>query len=578
MPAILILAMGENNIFIPSQVDIATKLQLILSVQLLIIAIVRFYEKRLLVTISITDLILSIYFIYNINRGVLHTENYIELVTLISLYIVFRNINYNQIEPCFISILLFGFFQVLYGFCEQSGFGHTPDFHFERITGTFINTGIFGGYIMILCNLCLCCVMMLSNTKKQYLIYSVLGIFFLYALYNTSSRAAWLASIFTFSYILFNKYNLVKSKILFCGTIFISILFALIAICILNDYKFDSILGRIMVWLISFRMIGSSPIWGMGNNSFQANYMEFQATYSGSPIIERWKYLLDDNIFTFNELLRITVEKGILGLILVLYICYLLIIKTRKEINNLNHNPVIYHIIKILIMALCIFSLFSYPFSIFQLFAFLIILIAIKVSFDQALITIRYNYFQLIGQYSCHLLLITGCWFYISKPYCSSLKYWGDVLRTSQLEQPKETISKLKKIENRLNSEPTFHLSMARLHFSDKQYQKSLKYYDKSNHLRSSYITSMEYGNAHMHIGEYTKADSLFHKARNMVPNRIKPYYYLALSFYKQNKWDDAYFMLQDGLSKPVKVNTIYTNEIILQMKELEKEICLNKK
>ncbi len=62
-----------------------------------------------------------------------------------------------------------------------------------------------------------------------------------------------------------------------------------------------------------------------------------------------------------------------------------------------------------------------------------------------------------------------------------------------------------------------------------------------------------------------------------MIPSRIKPYYCLALSLHKQGKPEEACRVLQEGLAKPIKVNTVYTDDLLLRMRELKKEICSDK-
>lgn len=255
---------GKVSYLVPSQIDIVSNMQLVLLVQLLIVVVVRFLEKRLSLQLTWGDCLLVVYCLYISCRGGLYTINYIEFSTIILFYGVFRTIRVNQIFPCLMTVWLSGCLQVVYGFYEQSGFGYTPDVYLERIAGTFFNTGIFGGYILILFSIGVCCWWILPVMNKCCWGYMILSIFYLLVLYNTSSRAAWLACLFLVVYIFSDRYGWFKSRFLYALGLFIVLLALLVVVCICNDYKVDSIEGRLMIWMIAFYMICLYPIFGLG--------------------------------------------------------------------------------------------------------------------------------------------------------------------------------------------------------------------------------------------------------------------------------------------------------------------------
>lgn len=563
---------GKVSYLIPSQIDIVSNMQLVLLVQLLIVAIVRFLEKRLSLRLTWGDCLFAVYCLYIFCRGGLYTLNYIELSTIILFYGVFRTIRINQIIPCLMTVWLLGCLQVVYGFYKQSGFGYTPDVYLGRITGTFFNTGIFGGYILILFSIGLCCWWILPIINKWRWEYLILSIFYLLVIYNTSSRAAWLVCLFLIVYIFLDRYGWFRSRVLYAFGLFFVLLALLVVVCICNDYKMDSIAGRLMIWVIAFRMICLHPIFGLGMNGFQSAYMEYQAAYSTFPSFKKWAYLLDDNLFAFNEFMRIAVEQGLIGLMLVSGILYVLLVKEKPV-----KEEKLCRIMKVLILVWVLFGLFSYPFSVFQMCLLLVLFIAIRISLESTGMMVKYTAVRWMVQWVLLIGIFIGIRHSCLRPYADSLKEWSDILRVSTFETPKVTIEKLKRVEPYLKEEAGFSLSLARLYQTDKQYEEALRCYETSNCLRSSFTTVIEYAEVCMQTGRYIQADSLLYLAKNMIPSRIKPYYCLALSLHKQGKPEEACRVLQEGLAKPIKVNTVYTDDLLLRMRELKKEICSDK-
>ena len=64
-------------------------------------------------------------------------------------------------------------------------------------------------------------------------------------------------------------------------------------------------------------MIVEHPLLGHGTNSFAKQYMNYQADYFQAGYhTDQEIVLASDNIYAFNEVLRIVCEYGIIGLFL----------------------------------------------------------------------------------------------------------------------------------------------------------------------------------------------------------------------------------------------------------------------
>ncbi|WP_321287534.1 O-antigen ligase family protein [uncultured Sunxiuqinia sp.] len=87
---------------------------------------------------------------------------------------------------------------------------------------------------------------------------------------------------------------------------------------LLYQQKKDSANGRLLIWQVSWEMIKDKPLLGHGYRAFQAKYMDHQAIYFKNYPNSRLSILADNVKHPFNEFLKVTVEFGLGGLLLVL--------------------------------------------------------------------------------------------------------------------------------------------------------------------------------------------------------------------------------------------------------------------
>lgn len=67
-------------------------------------------------------------------------------------------------------------------------------------------------------------------------------------------------------------------------------------------------------------MIKDKPIWGHGYGAFQAKYMDCQAEYFKNITNSKFELLADNIKHPFNEFVKVAVEFGMTGLVIVLSI------------------------------------------------------------------------------------------------------------------------------------------------------------------------------------------------------------------------------------------------------------------
>ena len=121
--------------------------------------------------------------------------------------------------------------------------------------------------------------------------------------------------------------------------------------------KKDSADGRLLIWKCCINMVKDAPWTGHGIGSFEAHYMDYQADYFKQHEQSRYSMLADNVKQPFNEYLKILLNFGIVG-ILVLFLLIGAIVYCYKKNSNTEKKIGFYSLISI-----GTFSLFSYPFT-----------------------------------------------------------------------------------------------------------------------------------------------------------------------------------------------------------------------
>ena len=142
--------------------------------------------------------------------------------------------------------------------------------------------------------------------------------FSLPALALSASRAAWLASgaVLLFMFLLKSK-NKLRQLPRSIGRLCVISLFAvfILSCLLLYHVRPESVKGRLFIWKVSSEMIKKTFVTGLGYNSFEANYMNYQGEYfKQGKGDETEKYLAGNVVSAYNEPIRIMIEYGLIGL------------------------------------------------------------------------------------------------------------------------------------------------------------------------------------------------------------------------------------------------------------------------
>lgn len=532
-------------------------------------SIVILYLSTSRIKLKAIDILCLVYFIYNllwllVTSKTKNIETIYLFFFLAMLYINIRNISsiyYKYILYSFPFIVISHF---IYYICWENPYYFLYE-HKGVFTGFLHNSGLWGEFVAmtLICNIGL--IHLNKKSKKTSTLLIFVSFIVSFMLYESDSRASWLSfaiGILTFFSPLIIK-HLPKSIIIRTGSLLILICLCTYLISGLYSYKKDSADGRILIWKISLEMVKDKPILGYGFDGFRKNYMNYQAAYlQAKQLPETINNLADDNHHAFNEFLRIIIEQGIIGVIILFIFLTTIgytIYKYKLYIDTVSRT-----IISCL-TALLFFSFFSYPLSTFHINALIVILLAGLAcsSQDTPIWKLQIRSISLIIPYSII--------FFISSVYLFSYsKANSDWLNTLKGVYTNDNI--LEEARKKLSGNPYFLSTYGKYLNKKKRYSKAASILSQSIKEYPSYYTVMELGISYKAQKKYTEAMHCFYKAMHMIPHKIKPLYFMMELYYDQKDYKSAIQLSNRILCKQPKIrsselNIILKRTILLQEK-----------
>ena len=532
-------------------------------------SIVILYLSTSRIKLKAIDILCLVYFIYNllwllVTSKTKNIETIYLFFFLAMLYINIRNISsiyYKYILYSFPFIVISHF---IYYICWENPYYFLYE-HKGVFTGFLHNSGLWGEFVAMTLIGNIGLIHLNKKSKKTSTLLTFVSFIVSFMLYESDSRASWLSfsiGILTFFSPLIIK-HLPKSIIIRTGSLLILICLCTYLISGLYSYKKDSADGRILIWKISLEMVKDKPILGYGFDGFRKNYMNYQAAYlQEKQLPETINNLADDNHHAFNEFLRIIIEQGIIGVIILFIFLTTIgytIYKYKLYIDTVSRT-----IISCL-TALLFFSFFSYPLSTFHINALIVILLAGLAcsSQDTPIWKLQIRSISLIIPYSII--------FFISSVYLFSYsKANSDWLNTLKGVYTNDNI--LEEARKKLSGNPYFLSTYGKYLNKKKRYSKAASILSQSIKDYPSYYTVMELGISYKAQKKYTEAMHCFVKAMHMIPHKIKPLYFMMELYYDQKDYKSAIQLSNRILCKQPKIrsselNIILKRTILLQEK-----------
>lgn len=459
-----------------------------------------------------------------------NVEYFGKIIIVLLAYFAFRTISIKYLYICFMLITLSSLAQVIYCWLD---FVH-PWESLDDIEGIFHNTGIWGGFVAL-------CSIFVAGTglflvKRYKIALWLLFMLLIYFTYESDSRAAWMAIILSLLYFLCVKYE--GNVIGIAGLLAGFILFSIVCFPKIYHLKAESAMGRVYIWKTSLPIIKEHFLLGTGQDGFQVYYMKKQATYLQKDTISRFTRIAGETDNPFNEFIKITVEYGIVGLILFMTLLYYVFHK--------NPNGAFCTIpFKGVLIGILVFAFFSYPFMYVQF----------QLLFILCLAGISYNYTENVMKLKVlrHTTWIIVLSFIVAFPI---LRYYYCALRWECCVNQK-TLSDDEKMEEMavlypvLKANAAFLTYYAYLYSERGDYVNSVRKWKESLNYKVSYRQYISLGQDLERMGEYDEAEAYWEMASYMIPSRFTPIYLqieMAMRLKRYEKADRliTLFMMKD--------------------------------
>lgn len=318
--------------------------------------------------------------------------------------------------------------------------------------------------------------------------------------------------------------------------------------------KKNSALGRVLIWKNSLEMILDEPVLGHGSGSFLSKYMIYQANNFEYNQDSLFSELADNVSHPFSEYLFLTVEYGMIGL-LILVFALILIIRSTKRVS-----PEI-----LSLLSVAIFSCFSYSFR----YAFVIVVVAYCLSDIKTDKQIHYNlkpnlnYVLLVLCILCSTLLIKDIHFEYQ---------WGKLAKRPFYIADHTFIEKMRVLYDQWNGNPYFLYNYGAMLNSLKRYDESNATFTECTMYLNDYDVQLLLADCYLQKENFDQAEKCFLLASNMCPNRFVPLYQLVHLYDRIGEKEKAYNLAEKITHKIVKIPSIKVQRIKNEMKEYVKK------
>ncbi len=532
-----------------------------------VLLIASFYrKKREIIRITVSNILVLLYLIYilfRLNEYLTEPLYILSLLTLLFLYWTICSLHRFFVR-FMLPVLAFSIlFQVFHFFYKQ-GFSFN---NVSSVVGVFNNTGLWGGFISIVC---VGLIGLLFFSKRNKIILTVMALFIIGLLISSQSRAAWVGTFggicFLTIFFFWKRYG---SRIFLPFVVILLISLPVLIFVGNKMYLMKSVSadGRVYIWKISSQMIKENPFWGMGIDKFKSKYMFYQADFFSKNPDSPFAQMAGEINVPFCDPLKIAIEQGIIGLALFLSVLLSAFFHQRGKITN----PNAYAVFTAILITMLLFSCFSYPFLYIQ-FSFLFIACITILSRLQTgcSFSISIGKRLLIGLIPCLAFICYFCFAGIKNT--ASLKRMQNELHYFNSDNTTNTMKVLASLEAVLQTNPYFLVSYANIFSKNNENNRSIALYKKSLMHHVSYSVYLELGRVYEQSGETDSALKCWEIANRMIPSRFEPLYLQIGSYHNSDNYSRADSLTAIFLQKERKWETLRIDRMLRDVRQWERE------
>ena len=529
---------------------------------LTLIGIVVILIKNKRFTLSLLDVVLITWLLYVIGRAYFDTSYpcatfCLRTMQMMMLYVAVRLLFTSlpmREEYLVFALILFGLWEAWLGLGQ---FIHGNSRHYlYLLTGSFLNPGPYSAILAMGLVMALMSRKMGMKGKLYYSFFTLSLFTFIILLPATWSRAALLAIAICVGIIYWNEWKRWFWWVVGLG---IAVGFVLYYI------KAGSADGRSIIYLISILSITHHPILGSGISSFFHQYAEEMARFSQR--YPDFNFQSADVLdYAFNDLLRIGVEQGLVGIGIAIAVIILVFRSLRDKGRILRMG----------LLTLLIFSLFSYPFELLPYQIITVLILAYAGTSEPTVIQDGWKK-QVLHKYAfpvCCLVVIVPASVFVNHQIEQRAQAEADYRMMSGISDI-AFLDDYYELLPLLTENPRFLFDFGKMLALQRRFN------DSNAMLRQGALVSNDpmfyviQGNNYRDMGAYGEAETAYLKAYHILPNRLYPLYQLMCLYEQVGDVDKMRQMAQQVINFNVKVESPATKEMkddaIFNLKDLEK-------
>lgn len=323
--------------------------------------------------------------------------------------------------------------------------------------------------------------------------------------------------------------------------------------------------GRLLIWSAGLEMIKDKPVLGHGTGGFRQNYMSYQAVYLERHKDSDFSLRAADSGLAFNESLKIAVEYGITGYIIALILLGLAFTAAGNKGNVYGKEL---HVLKIILLAIAVFGMFSYPGESFRFRLVFVICLAFISGMSSKIRVIHITSGSKLAFFVVSGFIFTACCsqainFYKFNKACHRLDY---IYRQDGV-LPNQVVGLLDSLYPELKHTVQYLSYYDEILIKTGNYKQALRINKQWEACFASSSQQLGKGISCDSLGLHEIADSAYIMASRMMPVLIKPHYLLAKSYYRQKRYGEALSHARIAINKGYRE---YTPEIYYMRKEMQ--------
>src|SRR5690554_784139 len=334
----------------------------------------------------------------------------------------------------------------------------------------------------------------------------------------------------------------------------------------LYSYKKGSADGRWLIWRVTAELVKDKPLIGYGAGGFKANYMDAQAAWFASGKGSATDAMVAGSPETpFNELLKVSMERGVLALMVVLCLIWL-VLKKRFPIYPLSG-------LQGALLCLLVFGLFSYPFDQAPLLVLLASFVAVLAGYSKPIFNVPVPTSRWLAVPLFLLFAAFTAYSYpFRKDFYQALRVWQEADAFYSMHAFEVAIEAYEEAYPVLASDGLFLQMYGKSLSMIGAYEKSNAILERTQACYGGIILQNTLGHNYDQLGEFSKAVAAYQKSRLMVPSALFSRYSLAKLYYKHGHYDLAREVANGILNSDVKIPSSATRDIMIEMNEIMKE------